>query len=97
MVCGDLNADGLADLVAARRGAFPFPAQVSVFRNLSRPPLSQDRNPNKVPDECEVFRRGDFREDGAVDLTDAVHLLRFEFHSGDPETFEVPGRGGRRR
>ena len=79
VACGDLDGDGLADLIAARGGVST--GEVLLLRNLTIPPRSLDQNQNQVPDECEAsaFRRGNALADGGVDLTDAVHILEFLF------------------
>ncbi|MBI4585657.1 MAG: hypothetical protein HY717_16725 [Planctomycetes bacterium] len=40
---------------------------------------SMDKNANDVPDECEreLFHRGDPNNDGDMDVSDAIFLLRF--------------------
>jgi hypothetical protein len=47
-----------------------------------------DVNQSLIPDVCEkpseaVFRRGDAREDGVLNMTDAVIVLRHLFVTGD--------------
>ncbi len=72
---GDIDGEGLQDLIAGR--TFHPPGSVTVLRNVTLPPFSMDRNSNGIPDDCEqgTFRRGDVVVDGALDLSDAIQIL----------------------
>lgn len=87
VIAADLDGDKDPDL------AFPGNQgdgedQVVVVENLSNP-FSRDLNQNQIPDECEAgektaFLRGDVSQDGKLDLSDAIGLLRHLFLGGSP-------------
>jgi hypothetical protein len=70
LVAGDLDGDGYPDFaVAGLRG-------VSVYPNKTIPPSGRDADGGGILDECAArFRRGDWTEDGRLDLADAVAIL----------------------
>lgn len=77
LAAADLDGKGGPELVAASRVA----ARIEILANVARLPRSSDDNGNRVPDECEkpLFHRADSNGDGATDLTDGIHLLRYLF------------------
>jgi hypothetical protein len=84
MAMTDIDGDGDLDIALASLAW----NKVLVLINQT-PRARPDVNRNSVPDECEtpdagVFRRADARDDGAVDVTDAVIVLRHLFVTGDP-------------
>ncbi len=83
---GDLDGDGLTDVVVAGWGS----RTVVVVENTSRE-SSSDQNTNGVPDECEVaFHRGDASGDGALSLEDAFVILGYSLLGGArPECFSA--------
>jgi hypothetical protein len=86
----DVDGDGLADLVLAfdvehlvSSGALDETSEWAGFRSLEEPRAGATA-PVRASAE-QIFRRGDADNDGAVNLTDAVHALRWLFlGSGDP-------------
>jgi hypothetical protein len=82
----EMDGDGLLDLVTlSDRGCFgPCFGEIWLRPNRTVRAASDDANHNRFPDECEgrPFRRGDFGDDGRVDLADVVALLLHLFHAG---------------
>jgi len=79
----DFDGDGSLDLGL---GVTSFDGGgITVFLSRSRKATSQDTNGDLIPDECQAgsFHRGDADATGAVDLTDALTVLRHLF-LGDP-------------
>ena len=58
---------------------------VTIYRNLTTPPHGADQDGNGVLDECEKthFRRGDWNQDGRLNLSDAVSLIDYLFRGGE--------------
>ena len=73
MEIADMNGDGSPDIVTSDRGE----GFLTVLRNESNPPSSQDLDLDGIPDECgrRLFRRGDVNVDVSVDIADPVCLL----------------------
>jgi len=86
MVLADLDGDGEKDLMVMNEGwpSGTFPASLSFLTGLTRAPSSPDRDVDGIPDECQSlhFHRGDANEDGKLDVSDGLCMLRFLF-SGD--------------
>jgi hypothetical protein len=100
---GDLNDDGLAEVVVSSRFD-----RLTVFENETRVPVSHDCNANGVPDECDVvnepdidvnsdgipdecetlFLRGDAEADGRLTITDVLRVLLGLFRVGFPSECE---------
>jgi len=79
----DFDGDGALDLGL---GVTSFEGGgITLFLSRSRMATSLDANGDLVPDECQAgfFHRGDADATGAVDLTDALAVLRHLF-LGDP-------------
>ena len=79
----DFDGDGALDLGL---GVNSFEeGGITFFLSRSRKAVSQDTNGDLVPDECQggSFHRGDADATGAVDLSDALAVLRHLF-LGDP-------------
>lgn len=68
----DVNGDDSLDLVAAGDG-------LTVALNETVQATSKDLDRNRVPDECQLFHRGDANSDGSLDVSDAITILRFLF------------------
>ncbi len=83
-VVEDLDGDGYPELVIS--GNVFSDTGFMVLKNLSRPPRHSDADRDGRLDSCAPvsFRRGDWNQDGAVSLTDAVALLAFLFQGADP-------------
>lgn len=77
LASGDLNADGLPDIVTAEWMGY----EVRVQFNETLPPAARDDDHDGIPDDCTVlaFHRGDANSDDALDLSDAVFLLGWLF------------------
>jgi hypothetical protein len=76
VACADLDSDGTGDLIANTSGEF------YVFLNRTLPAASTDGNHNQIPDECEArprFHRGDVNDDGILDISDGLCVLKFLF------------------
>ena len=79
LIAADLDGDIAPDLLAWNLGA----ESLSLYLNRIEPPASPDENSNAIPDECEdlarPFHRGDTDDNGAVNISDAVVVLRYLF------------------
>ena len=55
--------------------------RIFFLANDTRPPRSEDRNHDGIPDECQTspFHRGDSNGDGRVDISDGLCVLRSLF------------------
>jgi hypothetical protein len=78
---GDLNLDGLPDLVS-----FSGSRSAIVLLNGSAPPDEPDVDRDGIPDGCEhvPFHRGDVLADGRLDISDAVSVLGILFLGEGP-------------
>jgi hypothetical protein len=84
IAASDLDGDADLDLALA----FFDEEKVLILSNVTER-ARPDVNRNVVPDDCEtpsaaVFRRGDAKEDGTLNMTDALIVLRHLFVTGDP-------------
>jgi hypothetical protein len=74
----DLHGNAVLDLTVVSRSR-----SLTLVRNFTSAPASADRDRDGLPDECEpAFQRGDANGDGALDLSDAIHVLAHLFLSG---------------
>jgi len=82
-LAADFDADGKMDVAAIEVGASS--SRIVVLWNRSTAPASRDGNRNGIPDECgdRNFHRGDPNDDGDLNLSDALFILRYLFTSGD--------------
>jgi hypothetical protein len=83
LISFDVEGDADPDLALMRQSGSLQSLHCLV--NESIPPVSRDRNHNRVPDDCEraLFHRGDPTADGTIDLSDPVAVLSFLFLGGE--------------
>jgi len=84
IAASDLDGDADLDLALA----FFDEEKVLILSNVTER-ARPDVNRNVVPDDCETpsaaaFRCGDAKEDGTLNMTDALIVLRHLFVTGDP-------------
>jgi hypothetical protein len=81
ILTADLDESGRVDLAWLDRSN----GTVAILRDISRTAESLDENANGMPDECEgpSFHRGDANDDGKLDISDALSVIRHQFFAGE--------------